>query len=61
MDKNIRICPPEIEALLPPHPIEFKPGDTDLGRACMACGFSVPGGYRHAHAEWCRARASEKR
>lgn len=48
-----RIVPIEIELLLPPHPIEFIKDDNDGGRSCFSCGFSVPGGCRHSHKEWC--------
>lgn len=37
----------------PPHPLEFAENDTDLGRACMRCGFPVPASYRYAHNKWC--------
>ena len=60
MKTRYRICPPRVEALLPPHPIEFRPNDTDFGRGCLRCGFSVPSGYRHIHAEWCERRAAQE-
>jgi hypothetical protein len=53
-----RIVPPDIASQLPPHPIEFLPEDTNRGRACSRCGFSVPAGYRHIHAEWCEKRVA---
>lgn len=56
-----RVVPPEIEALLPPHPIEFHPSDPNLGRACGVCGFAIPRGLRYVHAEWCDAQQVKKR
>ena len=48
-----RIVPIAVELLLPPHPIEFIEYDSDEGRSCLACGFSVPSGFRHHHKRWC--------
>lgn len=56
-----RIVPPEIEALLPPHRIEFHPEDPNRGRSCGACGFAVPQGTRYVHQEWCEARQAARR
>lgn len=36
-----------------PHPVRFAENDSDAGRFCARCGLPVPGGYKHAHAEWC--------
>ncbi len=55
---EFRICPKEIEDLLPPHPIEFHKDDNDFGRSCGRCGFAVPSGCRHIHADWCEKRFS---
>ena len=56
-----RRVPPEIEALLPPHPIEFHPSDPNLGRTCGVCGFAIPLGARDAHTAWCEAQQAKKR
>lgn len=54
-----RIVPPHVARLLPPHPIEFRLGDHDDGRACARCGFSIPSGFKHAHYAWCEARTQD--
>lgn len=56
-----RVVPHYIEVLLPPHPIEFIVDDNDDGRSCMACGFSVPGGMRAAHRDWCEKIGRKQR
>lgn len=52
VDQKYRIVPKRLADQLPPHPIEFAKDDNDAGRSCMKCGFSVPSGYRHHHADW---------
>lgn len=50
-----RIVPKWMVDLLPAHPIEFRSGDSDQGRSCFRCGFSVPSGMRYAHRGCCKS------